>query len=78
VQRDGAMHPDRYELYDQWFHSLDCLWPTHALQPIELARIRRWDEVNVLPRTGRIGRAPARHAAGKLSGAGCTPADRLY
>ncbi|WOD14812.1 ABC transporter substrate-binding protein [Paraburkholderia kirstenboschensis] len=78
VQRDGAMHPDRYELYDQWFHSLDCLWPTHALQPIELARIRRWDEVNVLPRTGRIGRAPASHATGKLSGAGCTPADRLY
>lgn len=78
VQRDGAMHPDRYELYDQWFHSLDCLWPTHALQPIELSRIRRWDEVNVLPRTGRIGRAPARHATGKLSGAGCTPADRLY
>ena len=72
VQRDGAMHPDRYELYDQWFHSLDCVWPTHALQPIELARIRRWNEVNGLPRTGHID--PAHQA----TNAGCTPADRLY
>ncbi|MBW9106806.1 ABC transporter substrate-binding protein [Paraburkholderia phenoliruptrix] len=78
VQRDGAMHPDRYELYDQWFHSLDCLWPTHALQPIELARIRRWDEVNALPRTGRIGQAPERGTTGRTGAAGCTPADRLY
>jgi len=78
VQRDGAMHPDRYELYDQWFHSLDCLWPTHALQPIELARIRRWDEVNALPRTGRIGQAPEPGIAGRTGAAGCTPADRLY
>jgi putative spermidine/putrescine transport system substrate-binding protein len=78
VQREGAMHPDRYELYDQWFHSIDCLWPTHALQPIELARIRRWDEVNALPRTGRIGRQHARAAADTRSGAGCVPADRLY
>uniref|UniRef100_E1THL1 Signal peptide prediction n=1 Tax=Burkholderia sp. (strain CCGE1003) TaxID=640512 RepID=E1THL1_BURSG len=78
VQRDGAMHPDRYELYDQWFHSLDCLWPTHALQPIELARIRRWDEVNALPRTGRIGQAPEPGTTDRTGAAGCTPADRLY
>jgi putative spermidine/putrescine transport system substrate-binding protein len=73
VQRDGVMHPDRYELYDQWFHSIDCLWPTHALQPIELSRIRRWDEVNALPRTGRLGKASA-----QAGGAGCVPADRLF
>lgn len=74
VQRDGVMHPDRYELYDQWFHSVDCLWPTHALQPIELARIRRWDEVNALPRTGRLAKTKAQTAGG----AGCVPADRLF
>lgn len=78
VQREGVMHPDRYEIYDQWFHSIDCLWPAHALQPIELERIRRWDEVNTLPRTGRIGRQHARATTGGGSGAGCVPADRLY
>lgn len=78
VQREGVMHPDRYELYDQWFHSIDCLWPAHALQPIELARIRRWKEVNTLPRTGHIGRAAARGAQYERRSAGCVPADRLY
>ncbi|WP_404980126.1 MULTISPECIES: PotD/PotF family extracellular solute-binding protein [unclassified Caballeronia] len=72
VQREGAMHPERYELYDQWFHSLDCLWPTHALQPIDCSRVRRWEEINALPRTGRIGRSAVRRAAGSV------PADRLF
>lgn len=77
VQREGVMHPDRYELYDQWFHSIDCLWPAHALQPVELARIRRWDEINLLPRTGRIGGAARGAPVGRQS-AGSVPADRLF
>lgn len=71
VQRNGVMRPESYELYDQWFHSIDCLWPAHALQPIEVERIDRWDEINTLPRTGRI----ARRAG---ADAGSVPADRLY
>nr|WP_284503516.1 MULTISPECIES: extracellular solute-binding protein [unclassified Caballeronia] len=71
VQREGVMHPDRYELYDQWFHSIECLWPAHALQPIDVARIRRWDEVNTLARTGHTGRNLS-------NGVGCVPADRLF
>ncbi|WP_323118015.1 ABC transporter substrate-binding protein [Burkholderia alba] len=71
VQREGVMHPERYDIYDQWFHSLDCLWPAHALQPIELERIERWSEINTLPRTGRVA---GRHTATE----GSVPADRLY
>ncbi|MGA3250317.1 MAG: signal peptide prediction, partial [Paraburkholderia sp.] len=71
VQRAGVMHPDRYDVYDQWFHSIDCLWPAQALQPIELSRIGRWDEVNSLAKTGRFADL---HAAG----AGSRPVDRLY
>ncbi len=71
AQRDGAMHPQRYELYDQWFHSIDCLWPAQALQPIDVTRIARWKEVNALPRTGRIG------PRAELSG-GSVPAQRLF
>lgn len=71
VQRLGVMHPDSYEVYDQWFHSIDYLWPSHALQPINVDRIKRWPEINALPRTG--------HLAGHLgASAGCVPADRLY
>jgi putative spermidine/putrescine transport system substrate-binding protein len=71
VQREGVMHPEHYELYDQWFHSIDCLWPAHALQPIETARIRRWDEINALPRTGRLPRQAGANG-------GSVPVDRLY
>jgi putative spermidine/putrescine transport system substrate-binding protein len=71
AQREGVMHPERYDVYDQWFHSLDCLWPAHALQPIELDRIVRWDEINALPRTGRLAGHPA-------TAEGSVPADRLY
>ncbi|KVE34822.1 signal peptide prediction [Burkholderia sp. TSV86] len=71
VQREGVMHPERYDIYDQWFHSLDCLWPAHALQPIELDRIKRWSEINTLPRTGSL-------AGRRTATEGSVPADRLY
>lgn len=71
AQRQAVMRQDSFDLYDQWFHSLDCLWPSGALQPIDTARLAHWDEVNALPRTGRI-TPQAAH------GAGCNPATRLY
>lgn len=78
VQREGVMHPDRYDLYDQWFHSIDCLWPTHALQPIDVARIPRWNDINTPPLTARMGRVNTRTTANARGSAGCVPADRLY
>jgi putative spermidine/putrescine transport system substrate-binding protein len=71
VQRNGVMHPASYDIYDQWFHSIDCLWPARALQPIDVARIARWKEINSLPRAGRLGRR-------MCTGAGSVPVDRLY
>jgi len=71
AQREDVMHPEHYDVYDQWFHSLDCLWPAHALQPIDVRRINRWDEINALPRTGRLAGRPG-------TTAGSVPADRLY
>ena len=71
AQRQAVMRQDSFDLYDQWFHSLDCLWPTGALQPIDIGRLAHWDEVNALPKTGRITPQAA-------LGAGCNPAMRLY
>jgi putative spermidine/putrescine transport system substrate-binding protein len=78
VQRHGVMHPERYELYDQWIHSIDCLWPAHALQPIETKRIARWDEVNRLALTGQLTDGTRGGGGGGSRNAGSVPAERLY
>lgn len=71
AQRQAVIEPASFDVYDQWFHSIDYLWPTGALQAIDIARIERWDEINALPKTGRL--APdARY------GQGCNPVTRLY
>lgn len=54
AQRRGALSPDSFDVYDQWFHDLDLVWPTGSLQPIDINRITRWDEINALPKTGRV------------------------
>lgn len=54
AQRKAAIEPESYDVYDQCFHNLDIVWFWRAIQPIELARIERWDQVNDLTKTGRI------------------------
>ena len=71
AQRQGALQPESFDVYDQWFHDLDLIWPTASVQPIEVARIERWNEINDLPKTGRL-RPDTPRAAG------CVPCDRLF
>lgn len=71
AQRRGALAPDSFDVYDQWFHDLDLVWPTGSLQPIEIARIARWDEIDDLPKTGRLDGA-------RRPVAGGDPSRRLY
>ena len=33
AQRIAVMQPDSYDLYDQWFHNVDFVWPARAIQP---------------------------------------------
>ena len=54
AQRQGALRPDSFDVYDQWFHDVDLIWPTGSVQPIDVRRIDRWDEINALPKTGRL------------------------
>lgn len=49
AQRRGALKPESFDVYDQWFHDLDLVWPTGSLQPVETARIARWSEIDELP-----------------------------
>lgn len=71
AQRIAVMHPERYDLYDQWFHNLDFVWPARAIQPIDTRRIALWDEINDLPKLGRL------HPDDRLAH-GSLPCDRLF
>ena len=71
AQRRGALEPLSFDVYDQWFHDLDLVWPTGSLQPLEISRLSGWDEINDLPKTGRLG--PDAHRA-----AGGDPSQHLY
>jgi len=54
AQRRGALSPDSFDVYDQWFHDIDLIWPTGSIRPIDMKRIDRWGEINALPKTGRL------------------------
>ncbi|MEO3479862.1 extracellular solute-binding protein [Phaeobacter sp. CAU 1743] len=45
AQRRGVLAPDSFDIYDQWFHDLDLVWPARSLRPIEVDRIDCWDEI---------------------------------
>lgn len=71
AQRIAVMEPESYDLYDQWFHNIDFVWPARAIQPLEIARLSYWDEINSLPKTGTL------RPGGRL-GDGSVPVNRLY
>lgn len=67
--RRGVLAPDSYDVYDQWFYSLDMLWTAGAVQAIDTGRIRRWQEVRVAGRTPGLVRERS---------AGNAPTDLLF
>ena len=71
AQRIAVMQPDSYDLYDQWFHNVDFVWPARAIQPIDTRRIALWHEINDLPKRGRL-------SANDRLGGGSVPSERLF
>jgi putative spermidine/putrescine transport system substrate-binding protein len=65
------MSPESFDVYDQWFHSVDLLWPAQSIQPLSIQRIDAWEEINLLPKTDRL-------VPGASLGAGSIPMNRLY
>lgn len=65
--RRGVMAPESFDIYDQWFQSVDLLWTAGSIQPIETSRIRRWPEV-----------VPAGAIEVAWRGAGTRPGDVLF
>ena len=60
--RRGVLHPESYDIYDQWFYSVDVLWTAGAIQPIDTAEIARWHQIRV---AGKIPGATTSPAAGR-------------
>lgn len=54
AQRRGALQPESFDIYDQWYHNIDLIWPTSSLKGVQTDRINRWDEVNRLPKSGSL------------------------
>ncbi|HEY0287700.1 MAG TPA: extracellular solute-binding protein [Pseudomonas sp.] len=71
AQRIAVMQPDSYDLYDQWFHNVDFVWPARAIQPIDTRRIALWHEINDLPKRGRL-------SVNDKLGSGSVPSERLF
>ena len=68
VQQKGILRSDDYDIYDQWFHSIDLLWTAGAIQPIQSDRLELWDDVVELTKTGTLD-------GGAKLGAGNRPMD---
>lgn len=54
VLQKASMNPGSFDLYEQWSNSINVLWRSRAIQPIEKKRIRYWDEINSLAKTGKV------------------------
>ncbi|QBX33897.1 extracellular solute-binding protein [Paracoccus liaowanqingii] len=65
--RRGVMAPESYDIYDQWFHSVDLLWTAGSIRPIDTALIRRWSQV-----------VPAGSVEVAWRGSGSRPGNVLY
>jgi len=46
--------PETFDLYEQWSDSTRVLWRSDAIQPIDTRKLKYWNEINALSKTGRI------------------------
>jgi putative spermidine/putrescine transport system substrate-binding protein len=54
VLQKASMNPQSFDLCEQWSNSIRPLWASGSIQPIEKKRLRYWDEINPLSKTGKI------------------------
>ncbi len=71
VLNRASMDPSSFDLYEQWSNSIKVLWNNNAIQAIDVDRLKYWDEINALPKTGKI-------SENAHIGAGDAPVKILY
>jgi putative spermidine/putrescine transport system substrate-binding protein len=45
--RQAVTRPESFDVYHQW-HTVDLMWTASSIQPLEVARISRWSEIEAL------------------------------
>jgi putative spermidine/putrescine transport system substrate-binding protein len=66
--RRAVTAPDAFDVYHQW-HTVDLVWSSRSIQPIDLSRIVGWSEIALLAKHGP-------RSDGRSSGAG--PRGKLF
>ncbi|WP_339672680.1 extracellular solute-binding protein [Dasania marina] len=54
VLQKAFMAPQSFDLYEQWSNSINVLWRSGSIQSIDKKRLRYWDEINDLSKTGKL------------------------
>lgn len=54
VLQKASVSPQSFDLYEQWSNSINVLWRSGSIQPIEKKRIANWNEINALTKTGKL------------------------
>ena len=54
VLQKASISPASFDLYEQWSNSINVLWHSGSIQAIDTQRIKHWDEINNLSKTGRL------------------------
>ncbi len=54
VLTKAIANPSSFDVYEQWSNSARLLWNSGAIQAIDINRLKYWDEINQLPKTGKI------------------------
>ncbi|MEO5366509.1 MAG: extracellular solute-binding protein [Magnetococcus sp. WYHC-3] len=54
IQQKASSRPESFDIYEQWSNSINILWRAASIQPIDVRRLRFWDEINNLTKTGRL------------------------
>ncbi|MBU2970896.1 extracellular solute-binding protein [Pseudoalteromonas sp. C2R02] len=54
VLQKASFNPSAFDLYEQWSDSINVLWESGSIQPIDKKRLKYWGEINSLTKTGKI------------------------
>ena len=54
VLTKAISNPKSFDIYEQWSNSTRLLWDSGSIQALEIKKLKYWDEINTLPKTGKI------------------------
>lgn len=63
VLLNASTDPSSFDIYEQWSNSIKILWDANTIAPIEIDKLKYWNEINTLSKEGKIS-PNARYGAG--------------